>query len=437
MIGTPSARPSTSLPLWYFAAAAAAYIGAASGVAWLAPELAGHYYHPRVLALTHTLTLGWITTAIIGASYQLVPVALERPIWSERLARWQFGLLLVGVSGMIAHFFIGEWSGLAWAAGLVGLACGIHVVNVVLSVRGLRRWHFTARLVALALGGLAATVALGLALALDKIWRFMPPTLLSNLHAHMHLALLGWVAPMMIGVGARVYPMFLLSREPRGWPERAQLWGLGLGVPAVAGGLLTGAGVAIVVGALAVAAAIAGHLVWLADMVRTRRRPRLDWGLRLMLAGAAFLPLASLLGLGFALDVLRGPRLGLAYAVVVLGGWVSLTIAGMMLKIAPFLVWYRVYAPLAGRAPVPALAELSWPAAERAAWALLTGGTLALALSVVAGDAAWIRASGLMLGAGALGFGGALASSLRLLARRPAPSGTPGPSLVLGGRRSA
>ena len=31
--------------------------------------------------------------------------------------------------------------------------------------------------------------------------------------------------------------------------------------------------------------------------------------------------------------------MAVAYAVIVLGGWVSLTIAGMMLKIVPFLVW--------------------------------------------------------------------------------------------------
>ena len=44
------------------------------------PALAGHYYHPRLLALTHAVTLGWITLAIMGASYQLVPVVFERPL---------------------------------------------------------------------------------------------------------------------------------------------------------------------------------------------------------------------------------------------------------------------------------------------------------------------------------------------------------------------
>jgi len=78
--------PSATLPLAYLAAAAAAFVVALTGLPWLAPELAGHYYHPRVLALTHTVTLGWITMSILGASYQLIPVVLERSLWSEGMS---------------------------------------------------------------------------------------------------------------------------------------------------------------------------------------------------------------------------------------------------------------------------------------------------------------------------------------------------------------
>src|SRR5262252_1396745 len=69
------------LPLSYLVVAAAAFVPACAGVPALAGELAGHYYHPRVVALTHTVTLGWITLAIMGASYQLIPIVLGRPVW--------------------------------------------------------------------------------------------------------------------------------------------------------------------------------------------------------------------------------------------------------------------------------------------------------------------------------------------------------------------
>jgi hypothetical protein len=65
--------PDARLPLAYLATVATAFVVAAAAVPWLATELSGHYYHPRVLALTHTVTLGWITLAIMGASYQLIP----------------------------------------------------------------------------------------------------------------------------------------------------------------------------------------------------------------------------------------------------------------------------------------------------------------------------------------------------------------------------
>src|SRR6266498_4867925 len=80
----PSGGPAPDVPLRYLVVAAGAFVLAAVGVLWLAPEMAGHYYHPHIVALTHMVTLGWITLTIMGASYQLIPIVLERPIWSER-----------------------------------------------------------------------------------------------------------------------------------------------------------------------------------------------------------------------------------------------------------------------------------------------------------------------------------------------------------------
>jgi hypothetical protein len=411
----PGRAPSPTLPLRYLVAAALAFVLAALALPWLADALAGHYYQPRVFALTHLLTLGWITLSIMGASYQLIPIVLERPIWSERLARAQFLVLVVGIAGMVGHFFIAEWSGLLWSAGLVALGVGAHLVNAAMSLRGRPRGSFTGRLVALAFAALGLTVLFGGTLAFDHVVKLLPGSVLASVHAHVHLALLGFVLPMVIGVAARVYPMFLLAREPAGRLGAAQLWGLVTGPPLVVAGIAFDARPLTVVGALAVAAAIAGHVAWVVGMVREGKRPALDWGLRLVLTGTAFLVLTTLIGLGLAVGLVTGPRYGLAYAIVALGGWASLTIAGMMLKIVPFLVWYRAYAPRVGRAPVPTLAQLSWIAGERAAAALLAAGVCGLALAVVAGDPRWIRAAAVLTATGALAFAATLACVLHHL----------------------
>ena len=399
--------PSALLPLTYLVTAVAAFLLAALAVPWLAADLAGHYYQPRILALTHTVTLGWITLTIMGASYQLIPIVLGRPVWSERLARWQYAVFVTGAIGVVGHFFIAEWMGFVWSAGLLALATAAHVLNSALSVRGLGRWTFTARLMVLALAGFSLTAIFGALLGVDHVRKLLPGGFFPNLHAHVHLALLGWVLPMVIGVAARVYPLFLLAQEPAGRGAAVQFWGLALGVPAIVLGLMLESRLALL-GAIVVAAAVAAHLGWVLTMVRGRRRPALDWGLRFVLAGAAFLVPATALGLALAADAVGGPRWALAYVVVAFGGWASLTIAGMMLKIVPFLVWYRAYAPLVGRGAVPTLAQLGWPAAERTAFALLVSGMGALAAAVGAGDPAWIRTAGALLGAGAVVFGAAL-----------------------------
>jgi hypothetical protein len=69
MSARPSRAPSPTLPLGFLGVAVLAFVLAGVALPWLASDLTGHYYHPRLLALTHTLTLGWITLAILGASY--------------------------------------------------------------------------------------------------------------------------------------------------------------------------------------------------------------------------------------------------------------------------------------------------------------------------------------------------------------------------------
>ncbi len=428
----PAAGLSPTVPLGYLGTAAAAYVLATLGVVWLAPELSRHYYHPRVLALTHLVTLGWVTLSIMGASYQIVPIALGRPFWSERLARWQFWILVAGIAGMVSHFHLGTWAGLAASAALVATGIVLYLVNVTMTGRGLRQWTFPARAVLLGYVGLVLTALFGLALSVNRLWAFLPGDFLSTLHAHAHLALLGWVTPMVFGVTARVYPMFLLCPEPAGWLGRVQLWGLGVGVPLLVVGLLAAPGLTLP-GALGVAAAATGHGLSLIVMIRGRKRPALDWGLRFTLTGAAFLVPSIGVGLGLGLGVFSGPRAALAYAVLALGGWISLTIAGMMLKIVPFLVWYRVYSAQAGRAPVPTLAQLSAPRLEALAHALLTVGTVLLAAAVAVGEAAWILGAGVMLALGALAFAAALAHVLRHLAA-PAPAARVAPSAGRGAR---
>jgi hypothetical protein len=403
--------PDVRLPLTYLAMAAIAFVGATVQVSWLATELTGHYYHPGVLALTHTVTLGWITLAILGASYQLIPIVLKCPLWSERLPWWQLPALMVGIAGMLAHFYIGEWSGMLWAAILVAIAVGAHVVNLTLTLRATDAPSLLARFVIVALAGISLTMLAGLALAFHHLHPFLPGDFYARLGAHVHLAVLGWVLPMILGVAAQTYPMFLLGSGHDTRLERIQLGGVVAGVPALVAGLVLSRVVAVG-GAVIVTATVAAHLTSLARMVWRHKAPRLDWPVRFLLTAAALLVPATLAGLALVLDVADGPRWALAYGVLALGGWVSLTIVGMMLKIVPFLTWYGAYSHLAGREAVPSLVQLEWPAAEATAFVGLAGGIIMLTVGVATGRAPVIRVAGVLLLIGAFAFAAALARML-------------------------
>jgi len=423
---TRVSHASPLLPLSFMAVAALAFVLAGLALPWLAEELAGHYYHPHILALTHTLTLGWITMAILGASYQLIPIVLERPVWSERLGRWEVGLVTLGAAGIAGHAAIASWPGLIWGAGFLAAGVSAHVLNTALTLRGLSRWSFTAAMLAMGFAGLVLTTIFGAALGVEHTHAFLPGDFYARLHAHVHLALLGWVLPAVLGVSAHVYPLFMLAPRPGRRTLTIQAAGLALGAPAVVIGLLAAPGLAAA-GALAVGAAIAAHISWLVRLLCVSRRPAFDWALRFLVTGAVYLTAATVLGMALAFGATAGPRPALAYGVLIVGGWASLTIVGMMLKIVPFLVWYRVYAPLAGRTPVPGLADMRSPTTEGLAFVTLTAGVAALAVAVWVGDATVIRAAAAIVLVGALAFGATIVTVLRHLVAAM-PSAVPRPS---------
>src|SRR5262249_41063013 len=101
----PGNAASIKLPLVFVLAGSLALL---TGIAWLVADpsiLAAYHYNQRVIAVTHLFVLGWICSIVMGAMYQLVPVALETKLHSEKLAWCQFVLHLVGFIGMVWMFW--------------------------------------------------------------------------------------------------------------------------------------------------------------------------------------------------------------------------------------------------------------------------------------------------------------------------------------------
>ncbi|HYM26267.1 MAG TPA: hypothetical protein VEU08_23785, partial [Vicinamibacterales bacterium] len=318
--------------------------------AWWPHAVAGFFYHSWIVGIVHLVTLGWITFSILGAIYIVGPLALRMDMPERRLDYVAYAFAVVGVAGMVAHFWIQEYGGMAWSAGTVAL--GIVYVTVRL-VAGVRRAGvpFPVRLhIVLACVNVWIAAAMGLLIAIDKAMHFLPGFVLSNVFAHAHLAAIGWATMMVIGVGYRLLPMTLPSKMPSGRSLYASAILLETGVLGLFTTLLTGSAwamlfaVTIVVGLLMFAA----HVVW---MVRTRASkpigaPRIDFAVLHAAGAGVWLAAASAIGLWLvaAPPSSRSLHAAAAYGVVGLVGFLAQMIVAMEVRLLPLASWFWAYA---------------------------------------------------------------------------------------------
>lgn len=101
-------RPARLVPLLYFGTAHVS-LALACVLAGVWPQaVAGFFYHSWMVAIVHLVTLGWITFSILGAMYIAGPIALRMNLPARRSDYVIYAAALVGVVGMVAHFWIEE-----------------------------------------------------------------------------------------------------------------------------------------------------------------------------------------------------------------------------------------------------------------------------------------------------------------------------------------
>ena len=103
------------VPLLYFGTAHVSLALAFLLPACWPQAVAGFFYHSWMVALVHLVTLGWITFSILGAIYIVGPLALRMELPAGR-ADSSVRVRVVGLIGMVGHFWIEEYGGMAWSA---------------------------------------------------------------------------------------------------------------------------------------------------------------------------------------------------------------------------------------------------------------------------------------------------------------------------------
>ena len=424
--------PARRTPLVYFAFAHACLFAALCLLAWRPAELGAFYYHPRLIAVVHLVTLGFLTSAILGALYLVCPLAFRLPLPEGRLDLAAAISWAIGVSGIASHFWLERYAGMAWS-GAMALLTPAWVGARVLA--GLRRSPapIEARLpVALALLNLYLAGALGVMLGVNKHDAFLPFAQLDGVHAHLHVAAVGFATLMVVGAGYRMLPMVLPAAMPKG-----RL--------ALASGLLVEAGVLGLAGALLFAKplvapfalmTLAGLLAFLSRvlfMLRNRRpppaeRPRPDWPLAHVFQALAYLVVAAAIGLGLALlepsDTTL--RLNLAYGVCGLLGFLAQLVVGIESRLVPLASWLQGFAA-GGYRDLPPSQHTAVPRAGAAAAALLwTVGVPGVGAGMALDRPGWTTAGAAALALAVLVLFVTGARAVRRLGTRGRPGGSSG-----------
>lgn len=420
--------PPFRLPGQHFAAALGFLALGAAGLFVAAPAAAdGGFAALPVVGVVHLFTLGWITTSIMGALYQLLPVALGAPIRSETLGHAAFWLYVPGVLLLVGGLVLGRTLASVAGAAAVGTGLLVFLGNLAATLPSARKRDLTWWCLAGAGLFLLTSLVLGVLLAANLRWGVLGGRFLV-VGLHMHIAAAGWVLMTMIGVSDRLMPMFLLSH---GAPELPGRLAAGL----VAGGVILLAVIHhmvplswLPVAGLLLAAGAAAFLAQAVLHYRASRKPDLDPGMRLVAVSLVLLGAAVAMGPPAMVRGTADPRLAAAYTAVLVLGGLGLFVAGHYYRILPFLVWYHRFGPVAAERDVPRVTELFEHHLAAAATALLGLGAAGITAAIWAGTAAAARGGALLFAAGVAVL---ILQMWRVARRRPAPvagGGAEGPA---------
>lgn len=417
--------PSVRVPLQFVLTGVVALVAGMVILVRRPDLLATYHYNQYIIATTHLFVLGWITSIVMGAMYQLVPVALETRLYSERLARWHFPLHLIAVAGMVWMFWKWDMKQVAHFASAYAAGVGLFVYNIGRTLWRVPRWNVVATAVLSALAWFCLTLCAGLAIAAGKctyesavslaptsFWGAVIHSLqavgrfatrfdqIAAMHAHAHLGVVGIFVMLIVGVSYKLLPMFMLSDVQQVWRARASVTLLNLGLAGEFFTIVLRSPLKqVFTAAIVLALVLYGFEV--AAIVQARKRRTLDWGLKYFLTAVGLLAPVSLLAMvlslpGLPFNALTG-QLENLYGVLGILGVVSFAIIGMLYKIIPFLVWYASYSRHIGKARVPSLADLYSPGLQVAGYWTYLGGLLGAGSGIVLSHPLLCRAGAMLL----------------------------------------
>ena len=332
--------PPLSVPIRFFLTAPLFGILASILLLYYGQELFDNRWSMHTLALTHLLTLGFITMVMFGAMLQLLAVLAASPVPYPVLVGHTLHIsLTLGTLSLAAGFLNGYTWLIQAAVILLGFSFLVFISVVAYCLIRIKDRNPIFTAMSLALIALAVTAILGIGLGMLFGFQINLPFPYIMTDLHLTWGLIGWIVLLLIGVAYQVVPMFQItpaySTHLTGWLVPLIFVGLLLWtifyvlalfnkVPVLVPQILMGL----------IGIGLSSFAVATLTIQKRRLRKLPDITLNYWRVGMLSLLLCVILWLANINSIFL--------VILFIGGFVLPVIQGMLYKIIPFLVWLHL-----------------------------------------------------------------------------------------------
>jgi hypothetical protein len=337
----------------FYATAALAFLALCVMLFLSVSNLGGHYFQPRLLALVHTAALGWATMVIFGSSYQLVPVIFEHDLYSSKLAFVSWILLTIGSCLLIHAFWVFDSGILMQSGGLLIFAAVIcFACNVLFTAQDSDKYSIQKVYIFTSAFWLLVTVTFGLLLVFN-FSKMIFADHIQILKLHAHAGLVGWFLMLIIGVGTKLLPMFLLGKSAKSKYLNYAWFCINSGlVLFLFDAYFSGITFRALFYTTLIATGIIFFLLYMHDVFKNRLRKSLDFPMKWSMISLPVLGLIIAI-VPFIISLPKAFFLTSIYGVLIFLGWITSLIMGQTFKTLPFIVWNNRYKHLSGKQKIP------------------------------------------------------------------------------------
>lgn len=205
-------KPSTVIP--YFIASSVSLLLFSVIFLIVSNDFLIDYSSPRIIALTHTVTIGILTMIMMGTLHQFVPVVFDTNIRSEKIAFLNFYFFTSGMLLLVYSFYYHLYIDLLpISTSIVSLSIWLFIYNILATYRQSKKKEISSLFIVTSLFWLFITTIYGLLQAFNFRYNYLHIFNHNYLKIHFNIGIIGWFLMLLIGVSSIILPMFLISHR--------------------------------------------------------------------------------------------------------------------------------------------------------------------------------------------------------------------------------